>query len=262
LLDASFGEIYISSSGTSYSSNAAFISKVNNNLISKETIILGNNLLSEQMASAELYNELSASWGFNSVSATLTRSGTYYVNGASSIKVVPTVAGANVIVSTDGLNNNLTPVVPGRIYTAMAKIISSPTSRSAQCEIIWFSSQNNSSSVSIASGTTSNTVNGAWIPLTISASAPMNANYAAVRVKINATQTADTHYIDCFGLFAKNVTTWTMPNKNNLDANDGSIQTSTDRAKNYLSSDRKYFQMYGLPKVKITSKRSSTTIIR
>jgi len=261
LLDASFGEIYISSSGTSYSSNAAFISKVNNNLISKETIILGNNLLSEQMASAELYNELSASWGFNSVNGTLTRSGTYYVNGASSIKIIP-VTNATTIISTDLLSNNLTKVVAGRNYNAIAKILSTPNSRSAQCEIIWFSSQNVSSSISVTSGTAYNTLVGAWLDLPISASAPMNANYAAVRVKINSAQTADTHYVDCLGLLASNVTNWTIPNKNNLKINDGVVQTLTDQAKNYLSSDSKYFQMYGLPKVKITSKRSSTTIIR
>lgn len=53
-----------------------------------------------------------------------------------------------------------------------------------------------------------------------------------------------------------------VPLKNNLDVNDGNIQTTIDQAKNYFSSDGQFFQMYAFPKIKITTKRSSSTIIR
>jgi len=252
----SIGNINVSSSSANsiYGSSLDYSNKIYNNYFNVDTKIIANNILSEQVASMELFPDSSSSWGFTTNNASATRTSACVVHGGYAIKLVP-LSSSTVSLQTNSSSLTLAQIIPGREYVGMVKVTGN-VSTLAGCNIIWYSNNNLSSSISITTNSTSS-VSSSWTNYTISASAPYNANYAALQLSIYSASITDIYYVDEFGLFAKNSTNWTYSNSNNLNFDDGVNQTSSDTSKNYFSADGSYFEMFSLPKVKIVTKQAT-----
>jgi hypothetical protein len=150
------------------------------------------------------------------LNATVTASTTQALYGNYSVLITPQVASGNSQVGTlrtfgDGTTG--TPVVAGQTYTGMVSARSGLNVRGCLCRIYWWKSNGSASTVKASSsGTQTNNSTSAWTQYTVTDSAPSDAAYATVALRVDAiTATTDIHYADQFGLFDGTVTTWVPP---------------------------------------------------
>lgn len=150
------------------------------------------NLLTRQQASLED----AGTAGWQSSSATLTRSTAQAVNGSASMLVTLTSTGSAIGAYTDNVQN----VVAGRTYTAVARYRLNSGSRLGFVRIQWLNAAGGSLGLSDSSYPVLSA--SAWTEVRVTGIAPAGAVMAQVfAVAGNGGNVGDSYYLDAIGLW-------------------------------------------------------------
>ena len=127
-------------------------------------------------------------------------------DGANSLRLTSVASGnmdATTLTGTSGI-----ACVVGQQYTAMAYFRSAVSARSVLVAIAWYNAAG--TFLSESAGTSVGDTTSGFTQATVTATAPANAAFAAVRVRVLATGAAsEVHYVDKIGLFpAPSITVW------------------------------------------------------
>lgn len=133
-----------------------------------------------------------AGWTAWDVPATLSRSTTLAAVGASSLAVSVPAGGQLNVGTTRGAAGM--PVVRNRDYTAQVRIRPSTTARTARLHLVFYDTSGKQ--VGHQPGPLTPETAGAWLTLTVTATAPSTATRAAVGVAWRDTAAGEIHYLD------------------------------------------------------------------
>lgn len=194
---------------------------------------LGANLLTANQASIETS---AAGWTGSGGTTSISRSTSQAADGQASLAITNT-GGAATIFAETGTGTSGVAVQPSTQYTALISGRSNTTVRAADVTIRWYTSAGAFISASTGSGATLS--NAAFTQLTVTATSPANAAFAAVRFEVLATGGSEIHFFDKASLALGAATTWDAPTAGLDPANEvyfgifaapsGGINPSSDR---------------------------------
>ena len=131
------------------------------------------------------------------------RDATVSLSGSASLKVTDNGAGVILPYQNSG---NVTGIVAGQTYTAVASFKSAAVSRQARIELNF----RGSSPATVTSAYVTTTTSG-WTQALVTGVAPAGVTGADVTVRVASTLTSEVHYIDCVGLWKGAGGLWALP---------------------------------------------------
>ena len=138
--------------------------------------------------------------------ATIARTTTTSADGVAALRVTASAAGDASAKTDVGVNG--IPVQAGASYTALASFRPNSAARNCHTDIIWYTAAG--AVISTSSGTAASCPSGTYTQRTVTATAPANAAFAAVRVAFAGSAAADICDVDKLALHEGDSTTWAL----------------------------------------------------
>lgn len=147
------------------------------------------------------------------VNTTIARTTATSADGVAALRLTAVAAGEAAAKTDVGVTG--IPVQAGASYTALASFRPNTAARNAHTDIIWYTAAG--AVISTSAGVAGSCPTGSYTQRTVTATAPANAAFAAVRVAFTGSGAGDICDVDKLAIHEGDSTTWTLGPSTGID---------------------------------------------